>query len=126
MDSVEKVGVAVGSLLSGLVASSPSRGRRDELGELAEVLDHCREMEFVSGAVRTSEAKAIVARLRQVEVLQLQGMAAADAIRQVGVSEVTYCRWCKAYGGMGADQLKRLAAMAIAGLPPCSARRAGT
>jgi hypothetical protein len=32
----------------------------------------------------------IVAKLRQVEVLQSQGMAAADAIRQIGVTEVTY------------------------------------
>ena len=50
----------------------------------------------------------IVAKLRQVEVLQSQGMTSADAIRQVGVSEVTFYRWRKEYGGMGADQLKRL------------------
>ncbi len=50
----------------------------------------------------------IVAKLRQVEVLQSQGMAAADAIRQIGVSEVTYYRWRKEYGGMGAEQLRRL------------------
>ena len=50
----------------------------------------------------------IVAKLRQVEVLQSRGVAAADAIRQIGVSEVTYYRWRKEYGGMGADQLKRL------------------
>ena len=50
----------------------------------------------------------IVAKLRQVEVLQSQGMAVSDAIRQVGVSEVTYYRWRKEYGGMGTDQLKRL------------------
>jgi transposase len=45
----------------------------------------------------------IVAKLRQVEVLQLQGMAAADATRQIGVSEVIYYRWRKEFGGMGAD-----------------------
>ena len=50
----------------------------------------------------------IVAKLRQVEVLQSQGMGAADAIRQIGVTEVTYCRWRKEYGGMRTDQLKRL------------------
>lgn len=50
----------------------------------------------------------IVAKLRQVEVLQSQGMAAADAIRQIGVSEVTFYRWRKEYGGMATDQLKRL------------------
>ena len=35
----------------------------------------------------------IVIKLRQVEILQSQGMAATDAIRQIGVSEVTYYRW---------------------------------
>jgi transposase-like protein len=32
----------------------------------------------------------------------------ADAIRQIGVSEVTFYRWRKEYGGMKTDQLKRL------------------
>ncbi len=50
----------------------------------------------------------IVAKLRQVEVLQSQGMAVADAIRQIGVTEVTYYRWRKEYGGMRTGQLKRL------------------
>ena len=50
----------------------------------------------------------IVSKLRQVEVLQSQGMTSADAIRQIGVSEVTFYRWRKEYGGMGAGQLKRL------------------
>jgi len=50
----------------------------------------------------------IVTNLRQVEVLQSQGISVADAIRQIGVSEVTYYRWRKEYGGMKADQLKRL------------------
>ncbi len=50
----------------------------------------------------------IVAKLRQVEVLQGQGMSAADAIRQIGVTVVTYDRWRREYGGMKTDQLKRL------------------
>jgi len=50
----------------------------------------------------------IVAKLRQVEVLQSQGMAVIDAIRQIGVTEVTYYRWRKEYGGMRTEQLKRL------------------
>jgi putative transposase len=37
----------------------------------------------------------IVARLRQVDVLVSQGQAMADAIRQIGVSEVTYCPACR-------------------------------
>ena len=50
----------------------------------------------------------IAARLRQVEVLQGQGSTVVDAIRQVGVTEVTYDRWRREYGGMKTDQLKRL------------------
>jgi len=50
----------------------------------------------------------IVAKLRQVEVLVSQGQNIADAIRQIGVSEVTYYRWRQEYGGLKADQVKRL------------------
>lgn len=50
----------------------------------------------------------IVTKLRQVEVLQGQGMPIADAVRQIGVTQQTYYRWRKLYGGMGREQLKRL------------------
>ena len=50
----------------------------------------------------------IVSKLRQVEVLQGQGMSIADAVRQIGVTQQTYYRWRKLYGGMGREQLKRL------------------
>ena len=50
----------------------------------------------------------IVAKLRQVDVLVSQGHNIADAIRQIGVSEVTYYRWRQEYGGLKADQVKRL------------------
>jgi putative transposase len=50
----------------------------------------------------------IVSKLRQVEVLQGQGMSVADAVRQIGVTQQTYYRWRKLYGGMGREQLKRL------------------
>lgn len=50
----------------------------------------------------------IVSKLRQVEVLQGQGMAVADAVRQIGVTQQTYYRWRRLYGGMGREQLKRL------------------
>ena len=47
-------------------------------------------------------------KLRQVEVLQGQGKSIADAVRQIGVTQQTYYRWRKEYGGMTRDQLKRL------------------
>ncbi len=50
----------------------------------------------------------IVIKLRQVEVLIGQGKMRIDAIRLIGVSEQTYYRWRKQYGGMGTDQLKEL------------------
>ena len=50
----------------------------------------------------------IISKLLQVEVLQSQGMAVADAVRQIGVSEQTSYRWRKEYGGMKTDQLRRL------------------
>ena len=50
----------------------------------------------------------IVSLLRQAEVLHGQGMSMADAIRQLGISEVTYYRWRKEYGGLSGDRLRRL------------------
>ena len=54
------------------------------------------------------KAEEIVTKLRQVEVLQGQGMRIADAVRQIGITQQTYYRWRKEYGGMNRDQLKRL------------------
>ena len=59
-------------------------------------------------AKRSYKPEEIVAKLRQVDVLHGQGMTIAGAIREIGVSEVTFYRWRKDYGGMRADQLKRL------------------
>lgn len=50
----------------------------------------------------------IVAKLRQVDVLASQGVAIAEAVRQIGVTEVTYYRWRQEYGGLKLDQVKRL------------------
>ena len=50
----------------------------------------------------------IVAKLRQVEVLSSQGQSMAEAIRSIGVTEVTYYRWRSEYGGLKVDQVKRL------------------
>lgn len=50
----------------------------------------------------------IVTKLRQVEVLRGQGVPMADAVRQIGVSELTFYRWRKEYGGMSRDQLRQM------------------
>jgi putative transposase len=57
----------------------------------------------------------IIAKLRQVDVLASQGQtvadADADAVRSIGVTEVTYYRWRQEYGGLKADQVRRLKAL---------------
>jgi putative transposase len=53
-------------------------------------------------------AEEIVSKLRQVDVLTAQGRTVAEAIRQIGVTEVTYYRWRNEYGGLKSDQVKRL------------------
>jgi putative transposase len=50
----------------------------------------------------------IVAKLRQVDVLVSQGQNMAEAIRQIGVSEVTYYRWRQEFGGLKTEQVTRL------------------
>jgi putative transposase len=53
-------------------------------------------------------AEEIVSKLRQVDVLIAQGKPVADAVRSIGVTEVTYYRWRNEYGGLKGDQVKRL------------------
>jgi transposase len=50
----------------------------------------------------------IVAKLRQVDVLASQGQSIEDAVRAIGVTEVTYYRWRQEYGGLKSDQVRKL------------------
>ena len=50
----------------------------------------------------------IVMKLRQIEVLNSQGMVIDQAAREVSTTDQTYYRWRKQYGGMSRNQLKRL------------------
>ena len=52
-------------------------------------------------------AEEIVTKLRQVDVLVSQGRPIAEAVRTIGVTEVTYYRW-RWNGGLKGDQVKRL------------------
>ena len=54
-------------------------------------------------APKRPKPEEIVVKLRQVEVMMGQGMPRIDAIRQIGVTEQTYYRWKKKYGGMGTE-----------------------
>jgi putative transposase len=57
---------------------------------------------------RRFKPEEIVSKLRQVDVLVSQGQNMAEAIRQIGVSEVTFYRWRQEFGGLKSDQVKRL------------------
>ena len=48
----------------------------------------------------------IIAKLWQVDVLVSQGQKMADAIRQIGVSEVTCYRWRQEFAGLKTEQVK--------------------
>jgi len=50
----------------------------------------------------------IINKLREAEVLISQGSTATEASRKIGVTEQTYYRWRKEYGGMRVEQAKKL------------------
>ena len=50
----------------------------------------------------------IIGKLREAEVLLSQGSTVGEASRKIGVTEQTYYRWRKEYGGMRVEQAKRL------------------
>ena len=53
-------------------------------------------------------AEQVTSKLREAEVLQSQGETVGESCRKLGVSEHTYYRWRKEYGGMRVDQARRL------------------
>ena len=53
------------------------------------------------------KAEEIVMRLREIELSINQGMDVVQACRQAGISDQSYYRWRKEYGGMKIDQAKR-------------------
>jgi len=59
-------------------------------------------------ARKRHKAEEIVSKLRQVDVLTAQGASVPDAVRSIGVTEVTYYRWRREYGGLQMDQVKRM------------------
>jgi transposase-like protein len=53
-------------------------------------------------------SEQIITKLREAEILVNQGSTVIQAVRKLGISEQTYYRWRKEYGGMRIDQAKRL------------------
>ena len=50
----------------------------------------------------------IIRKLREAEVALAQGQPIAEVARKLGITEQTYYRWRKEYGGLRVDQAKRL------------------
>ena len=57
---------------------------------------------------KTHSPERIINKLREAEILLNQGSTVGEACRQIGVTEQTYYRWRKEYGGMRIEQAKRL------------------
>lgn len=53
-------------------------------------------------------SEQIITHLRQVEILVSAGKTTGEACRQLGITEQTFYRWRKEYGGMEVEQVKRL------------------
>ena len=59
-------------------------------------------------ARKTFKPEHIINKLREAEVLISQGATIGAASRKIGVTEQTYYRWRREYGGMGVEQARRL------------------
>ena len=57
---------------------------------------------------KRAKPEEIIAKLREVEVRLSQGESIGKAVKSVGVTEQTYYRWRKEYGGLQVNQAKRL------------------
>jgi transposase-like protein len=57
---------------------------------------------------KTYTAEQIINKLREAEVLLSQGDTVGEASKKIGVTEQTYYRWRREYGGMRIDQARRL------------------
>ncbi len=53
-------------------------------------------------------AEQIISKLREAEVLQAKGQQMPEICRQLEITEQTYYRWRKEYGGLRVDQAKHL------------------
>ena len=57
---------------------------------------------------KRAKSEEIIAKVRAVEVRLSQGDTTGQAVRSIGVTEQTYYRWRKEYGGLQVDQAKRM------------------
>ena len=58
--------------------------------------------------VKKYSPEEVIAKLREAEVYLSQGMTVVQAVKKLGISEQTYYRWKKEYGGLDKTQAKKL------------------
>ncbi len=61
----------------------------------------------MSSTGKRYKAEQIVNLLREIDVLTANGKVVAQACKQIGISEQTYYRWRKVYGGLKVDQARK-------------------
>ena len=59
-------------------------------------------------AMKQRSVEDIISKLREAEVALAQREALGQACKRIGVSDHTFYRWCREYGGLKVDQAKRL------------------
>lgn len=57
---------------------------------------------------KSNTSEQIISKLREAEVLLSQDQTVGDVCRSLNISEQTYYRWRKEYGGIRTDQVRRL------------------
>lgn len=75
-----------------------------EWSRISVILDH----EGVWKWARDTKPEEIIGKLREAEIVLAQGGTTADACRRIAVTEQTYYRWRKEYGGLKTDQARRM------------------
>jgi transposase-like protein len=60
---------------------------------------------------KSHSPEQIITKLREAEILLNQGASVGETSRKLGITEQTYYRWRKEYGGMRVEQAKRLKEM---------------
>ena len=66
------------------------------------------QLMFHFTACYARQAEQIINKLREAEVLLSQGGTVGEAGRKIGITEQSYYRWRKEYGGMRVEQARRL------------------
>ena len=57
---------------------------------------------------KSHSPEKVITKLREAEILLNQGATVSEASRKIGITDQTYYRWRKEYGGMRIEQAKRL------------------